>query len=118
MKKGNDLQAWFIEYQDLERSDGRAVIMPDGFERLCEALEFDMEGIEPMVLLWRLNGVELATVEFEGWESGMRAMNVSDITGLKAAIGDSVKGFEKDPAQFKSFYRRVFDYLRGEQQRS
>ncbi|KAJ1758408.1 DCN1-like protein 5 [Coemansia sp. RSA 1752] len=118
MAKGGDLQAWFIEYQDLDRTDGRVVIMPEGFEKLCDALEFNLEEIEPMVLLWKLNGVELATIEFEGWESGMRAMNVKDIKGLKAAILSTVQEFENDPVLFKTFYRKVFDYLRPEQQRS
>ncbi|KAJ2666637.1 DCN1-like protein 5 [Coemansia sp. RSA 1199] len=118
MAKGDDLQAWFIEYQDLDRTDGRVVITPEGFEKLCDALEFNLEKIEPMVLLWKLNGVELGTVEFDGWESGMRTMNVKDIKGLKAAISSTVQDFENDSVLFKTFYRKVFDYLRPEQQRS
>ncbi|KAJ2311416.1 DCN1-like protein 5 [Coemansia sp. RSA 2611] len=118
MAKGNDLQAWFIEYQDLDRSDGQAVIMPEGFERLCGALEFDMDGIEPMALLWRLNAAELGKVEFAGWESGMRAMNVHDTAELKQAIRSTIDDFGRNAALFKSFYRKMFDYLRADKQKS
>ncbi|KAJ2849212.1 DCN1-like protein 5 [Coemansia brasiliensis] len=116
MVAGNELQKWFNENQ--EHKDGRAVIMPEGFERLCEALEFDMDGIEPMVLLWQLNGVELGTVELEGWEKGLDEMGVRDLSGLKMAIENTVEAFKTNSELFKTFYRKMFDYLRQDKQKS
>ncbi|KAJ2159613.1 DCN1-like protein 5 [Coemansia sp. RSA 552] len=106
-----DPESWFATYQDLDRSDGKSVIMPDGFERLCQALGFDMEGIEPMVLLWKLNGSELGTVEYSEWEAGIRDMGVRTDDALKAAIGKTLLQLSTDPAVFRAFYRRVFGYL-------
>ncbi|KAJ2709751.1 DCN1-like protein 5 [Coemansia spiralis] len=111
MPAANDPQAWFVKYQDLDRSDGKDLIAPDGFERLCEELGYDMEAIEPMVLLWKLNAAELGTVELGGWVSGLREMDVADVDGLRNAVAAVVASFDSDPAQFKAFYRKVYDYL-------
>ncbi|KAJ2753192.1 DCN1-like protein 5 [Coemansia nantahalensis] len=111
MAAANDPQAWFVKYQDMDRSDGKDVITPGGFERLCEELGYDMEAVEPMVLLWKLNAVELGTVELGGWVSGLQEMGVTDVDGLRDAVGATVASFDSKPALFKAFYRRVYDYL-------
>ncbi|KAJ2809253.1 DCN1-like protein 5 [Coemansia guatemalensis] len=112
MAKGEDIQSWFLEYQDMNRDDGKNIIVPEGFEKLCEKLDYSMEDINPMVLLWRLNGLELGTIEYTGWESGLREMKAKNEDELRQAIDDTLKRFDKDPAYFKAFYRRLFDYLR------
>ncbi|KAJ2083631.1 DCN1-like protein 5 [Coemansia sp. RSA 988] len=112
MAKGDDIQSWFLQYQDMDRDDGKNIIAPEGFEKLCDKLGYSMEDINPMVLLWKLNGLELGTIEYTGWESGLREMKVKNEDELRQAIDDTLKRFDKDPVHFKAFYRRLFDYLR------
>ncbi|KAI7824162.1 hypothetical protein BX661DRAFT_145088 [Kickxella alabastrina] len=69
------LEQWFAQYQDFERTDGASVIMPDGFERLCTDLGYDMANIEPLVLMWKLECSELGMVTYDKWESSLKAMN-------------------------------------------
>ncbi|PIA18944.1 defective in cullin neddylation 1 [Coemansia reversa NRRL 1564] len=101
----------------MDRDDGKNMIAPEGFEKLCEKLGYNMEDIKPMILLWKLNGVELGTIEYTGWDTGLREMKAKNEDELQKAINDTLKGFDKDPAQFKAFYRRLFDYLLVEKQK-
>ncbi|KAJ2492652.1 DCN1-like protein 5 [Coemansia sp. RSA 2050] len=116
-------EAWFSQYQDLDRDDGKQLIGPDGFVRLCEALKYSMDGLEPLVLLWKLGAKELGTVELESWDREVRAMGVTDNAALKSAVDVVVDKFKtdlalcKDFAAYKDFYRQVFLYLRSQNQR-
>ncbi|KAJ1879289.1 DCN1-like protein 5, partial [Coemansia sp. S17] len=100
------------EYQDYNRDDGRQVIGLEGFQRLCDALKCDMEGLEPMVLSWKLGADELGTVELETWDSKICEMGVTDNAALKKAIDTTVAKFKTDFASYRSFYRKMFDYLK------
>ncbi|KAJ2021027.1 DCN1-like protein 5 [Coemansia sp. RSA 376] len=108
----NAREEWFREYQDYNRDDGRQVIGLEGFQRLCDALKCDMEGLEPMVLSWKLGADELGTVELETWDSKICEMGVTDNAALKKAIDTTVAKFKTDFASYRSFYRKMFDYLK------
>ncbi|KAJ2070467.1 DCN1-like protein 5, partial [Coemansia sp. S142-1] len=108
----NSREEWFREYQDYNRDDGRQMIGLEGFQRLCDALKCDMEGLEPMVLSWKLGADELGTVELETWDSKIREMGVADNAALKKAIDTTVAKFKTDFASYRSFYRKMFDYLK------
>ncbi|KAJ2745155.1 DCN1-like protein 5 [Coemansia sp. BCRC 34301] len=113
----NSREVWFAEYQDFDRDDGKQLIGPEGFQRLCLALKYDMEGIEPLVLSWKLEAVELGTVEWESWDRTVRAMGVADNAALRRAIDAVVKKFNTDHILYRDFYRKVFDYLKPQKQR-
>ncbi|KAJ2891546.1 DCN1-like protein 5 [Coemansia aciculifera] len=110
-------EAWFTEYQDFDRDDGKQLIGPEGFQRLCGALKYDIEGIEPLVLSWKLDAVELGTVEWESWDRAVQLMGVTDNAGLRRAIDGVVKKFNSDHVLYRGFYRKVFDYLKPPKQR-
>ncbi|KAJ2703410.1 DCN1-like protein 5 [Coemansia sp. IMI 209128] len=110
-------EAWFSQYQDFDRDDGKQLIGPDGFFRLCEALKYSMDGLEPLVLLWKLGAKELGTVELESWDREVRAMGATDNATLKRAVDVAVSKFTTDFASYKDFYRQVFLYLRSQNQR-
>ncbi|KAJ2825636.1 DCN1-like protein 5 [Coemansia sp. 'formosensis'] len=110
-------EAWFREYQDFDRTDGKQLIGMEGFERLCTELKLSMEGIEPLVLLWKLGAIELGTVTLEGWDLGIKAMGVGDNATLKGAIDAAVKQFQKDPESYKKFYQSVFYYIKSTEKR-
>ncbi|KAJ2567352.1 DCN1-like protein 5, partial [Coemansia sp. RSA 1836] len=108
---------WFAEFQDFDRDDGKQLIGPEGFQRLCEALKYDIEGIEPLVLSWKLDAVELGTVEWESWDRTVRLMGVADNAALRRVIDAAVQNFKTDQTSYRDFYRKVFDYLKPPKQR-
>ncbi|KAJ2477599.1 DCN1-like protein 4, partial [Coemansia sp. RSA 2052] len=113
----NSREAWFAEFQDFDRDDGKQLIGPEGFQRLCEALKYDIEGIEPLVLSWKLDAVELGTVEWESWDRTVRLMGVADNAALRRVIDAAVQNFKTDQTSYRDFYRKVFDYLKPPKQR-
>lgn len=107
---------WFARYQDLDRDDNQQLITPEKFMQLCQEIGYDMSGIEPFVLTWKLGGSELGTIDWQNWNQGLSEMKATDNASLKKAIDKTVEQLQKDRVLFKAFYRKVFDYLlsRGE----
>ncbi|KAJ1721819.1 hypothetical protein LPJ53_003701 [Coemansia erecta] len=108
----------FAQYQDFERTDGSSVISPEGFERLCNDLGFDMAKIEPLVLMWKLGCTELGTVSYTSWQESLAAMNASSTSQLRKATDGAVQKMATDAQMYKTFYRRMFDYLKPGKQKT
>ncbi|KAJ1838472.1 hypothetical protein LPJ73_007068 [Coemansia sp. RSA 2703] len=118
MSAGNLREKLFAQYQDFERTDGSSVISPEGFERLSNDLGFDMAKIEPLVLMWKVGCTELGTVSYASWQDSLAAMNVSSTSQLRKATDEAVKQMATDAQMYKTFYRRMFDYLKPGKQKT
>ncbi|KAJ2662922.1 DCN1-like protein 5 [Coemansia sp. RSA 1200] len=112
------LKIWFNQYKDPDTSRGEEKITPEGYQKLCESLGYSMEGIEALVLTWKLGSKDMGTITYQNWESGLRQMGVSDAKELKQNIDYTVAGFSSDVTSYRSFYRSVFNFLKLESQRT
>ncbi|KAJ1772122.1 DCN1-like protein 5 [Coemansia sp. RSA 1843] len=117
MSTTRKLKTWFNKYKD-PGVTGDEIITPEGYQKLCESLGYDMEGIEALVLMWKLGSKDLGTVTYKNWESGLKEMNVSSTAGLKQAIDSATTSFSRDPKAYKAFYRSTFNFLKSERQRT
>ncbi|KAJ2553217.1 DCN1-like protein 5 [Coemansia sp. RSA 1933] len=119
MTGSRQLKTWFNKFKDPEVvTDGNEMITPEGYQSLCESLGYSVEGIEALVLLWKLGSKDLGTVTYQNWESGLKKMKVSDEKGLRKAIDSTVADFSANPNTYKTFYRSVFDFLKSGNQRT
>ncbi|KAJ2234458.1 DCN1-like protein 5 [Coemansia sp. RSA 485] len=107
----------FAQYQDFERTDGKNMIGPEGFERLSTDLGYDMSRIEPLVLMWKLGCTEMGTVPYENWTQSLSSMGASNLDQLKKAVDSAVSKLESDQKVYKQFYRQMFDYLKTGKQK-
>ncbi|KAJ1997589.1 DCN1-like protein 5, partial [Coemansia thaxteri] len=111
-------ETWFAEYQDFDRTDGKQIIAPAGFQQLCETIGYDIESMEPLVLQWKLGGGEFGTIEWSQWDRTLREMNVANINELKSVIDAAVQEFDNNAILFRDFYRNVFDIIRPPKHKS
>ncbi|KAJ1800037.1 DCN1-like protein 5 [Coemansia sp. RSA 2399] len=118
MSAEKKLKTWFDKYKDSGVAGDEEMITPEGYQKLCESLGYDMEGIEALVLMWKLGSKNLGTITYQNWESGLKEMDVSTPTALKRAIGSELAGFSRDPRTYKAFYRSTFNFLKSESQRT
>ncbi|KAJ2759026.1 DCN1-like protein 5 [Coemansia sp. BCRC 34490] len=112
------LKIWFNQYKDPDTSGDKGKITPEGYQKLCESLGYSMDGIEALVLTWKLESKDMGTITYEGWENGLKKMCVSDAKELKQKIDYTVAVFSSDVASYRSFYRSVFNFLKLESQRT
>ncbi|KAJ2844484.1 DCN1-like protein 5, partial [Coemansia erecta] len=75
MSTAKKLKTWFNKYKDSEVAGDEEMITPEGYQKLCESLGYDMEGIEALVLMWKLGSKNLGTITYQNWESGLKEMN-------------------------------------------
>ncbi|KAJ2724403.1 DCN1-like protein 5 [Coemansia sp. Benny D115] len=118
MSKQQFIEEYFAQFQDFERTDGSSTIMPDGFEKLCTELGYDMSDIEPLVLMWKLGGSELGVVSFDEWQSGVSSLGASSAAELRKAVDGVVAQLAVDVSLYRAFYRRMFNYLKAEKQKT
>ncbi|KAI8325462.1 DUF298-domain-containing protein [Martensiomyces pterosporus] len=118
MPRAATAEPWFAQYEDADAADGKRAISPEGFERLCSALGLDLESVEPLVLLWKLNSTRLGYIEIKEWSDGIHAMQVQDQEQLRATIDSTVRQLDVDKPLFKEFYRKTFDFFKADGQKS
>ncbi|KAI9505738.1 Cullin binding-domain-containing protein [Coemansia spiralis] len=111
-------KTWFNKYRDPELTGDQEAITPEGYQQLCEALGYNIEGIEALVTLWKLGAKDLGTVQYADWEQGLSDMGVTSAAGLKKSVNHIVASFPSDAKSYRAFYRKVFDFLKGERQRT
>ncbi|KAJ2838608.1 DCN1-like protein 1, partial [Coemansia erecta] len=107
----------FSQYQDFERTDGKSLIGPEGFERLSTDLGYDMSQVEPLVLMWKLGCTEMGTVPYENWDKSLTTMGVSNLDQLRKAVDSGVSQLASNQKVYKQFYRQMFDYLKTGKQK-
>ncbi|KAJ1813161.1 hypothetical protein LPJ75_003311 [Coemansia sp. RSA 2598] len=107
----------FSQYQDFERTDGKSLIGPEGFERLSTDLGYDMSQVEPLVLMWKLGCTEMGTVPYENWSQSLTSMRVGSLDQLRKEIDSEIDRLKSDKKEYQQFYRKMFDYLKTGKQK-
>ena len=80
--------------------------------KFCENLKINVDGIDYMILAWKLGTktpYEISRFEFIG---GFDRMGCSDISSISKRIKETVVDVQKDPKTFKKFYTWCFDYMK------
>ncbi|ORX71415.1 DCN1, defective in cullin neddylation 1, domain-containing 4 [Linderina pennispora] len=77
-----------------------------------------MEGVLPIVLLWKFNAAKMGEITFSEWDAGLRGMQANTLAQLKSAVEHAQAGFATDTASYRAFYRKVFEYLKTDGQKS
>ncbi|KAG2175777.1 hypothetical protein INT44_000255 [Umbelopsis vinacea] len=107
------LETWFNMYKDEDED----VISPEGANRFFDDLNVSLEGIQPIVISWKLNATSMGYFTKDEWMDGMRNLNVTNNEELKAKIFDMEESLQ-DERQFKDFYVFVFPFAKTKTQKS
>lgn len=87
-------------------------IQPEGVTKLCEQLKINPDGIDYMILAWKLGTktpYEISRFEFIG---GFDRIGCSDISSMTKRLKEIVTETQKDRKEFKKFYQWCFDYMK------
>ena len=93
-------------------------ITAEGIERLCGELGVDMySDIVVLILSYHMGAKTMGEFTEAEWRTGMSAMGVDTIAGLKAKL-PALRAELKSPAMFSAFYAWAYDFNCDEGQKS
>jgi len=110
------LEKVFEKYKQLGQQEGDSAssdsLQPMGLTKFCEDLEIDPDGVDFLMLSWKLNTktpFEVSRFEFLG---GFDQMNASDISSIKKRLQD-LRNRLQDSKLFRRFYQFCFDFVKA-----
>eukprot|EP00698_Gefionella_okellyi_P002443 TRINITY_DN1229_c1_g1_i1.p1 TRINITY_DN1229_c1_g1~~TRINITY_DN1229_c1_g1_i1.p1 ORF type:complete len:393 (-),score=85.64 TRINITY_DN1229_c1_g1_i1:17-1195(-) len=109
------LEKLFDKYKQLGIKEGDSTtndaVQPMGLTKFCEDLGMDPDGIDFLMLSWKLNTktpYEVSRMEFLG---GFDALNAADIAPMKKRMNE-VRTEMNDIRVFRKFYQFCFDFVK------
>lgn len=104
----------FQEFKDADGDD----MTGEGVVAMCEQLGIDAGAdVEILIIFWRFKASQQAVLTEEEFVSGMTSVGCASIADLKAAL-PSLKKHAYDPANFKDFFKFVFQISRDGTERT
>mmetsp|Transcript_10112 Transcript_10112/g.10200 ORF Transcript_10112/g.10200 Transcript_10112/m.10200 type:complete len:224 (-) Transcript_10112:633-1304(-) len=100
-------------YRTYSDPDDPDCMTMEGIGKLCEDLGIDPQSdVRILVLLWRLGAVSTpGQISKEEFMTGMRAMGLSNLEGIRSALPSLDPGF-LEHSKFKDFFHWVFQFSR------
>ncbi|KAH9654531.1 Defective in cullin neddylation protein [Citrus sinensis] len=101
--KAKEIENFFDKYAN------GGIIDPDGIVTLCKDLELEYTDVRILMLAWKLKAVKLGYFTQDEWETGLKTLQVNNLSKLKKAISELEKEV-RTPPNFADFYSFAFRY--------
>ncbi|KAF8937737.1 hypothetical protein BGZ58_002228 [Dissophora ornata] len=97
--------------------DEKDLILIEGTERFCEALDVDPTDVAVLVLAWHLKAENMCEFTRAGFVGGWTQLRCDTLEKMKGSI-ETMRNELKDDASFKEIYHFAFTFGLGENQKS
>ncbi|KAJ3030245.1 DCN1-like protein 4 [Rhizophlyctis rosea] len=96
--------------------DEKEAIGPDGLTKLCEDVGISLEGIEILVLAWKLQADKMGYFTKAEWLHGMKSIQADSTNKLIQKLS-SLRAVVDDDDQFKELYDFAFKFAKETDQK-
>lgn len=102
----NAINKLFEEYKD----DSEDAILSEGIEKLCQNLNYSPDDFHILVLAFCLDAKQMCRFSKQEFIYGLKKLNATTITELKACLIEKVELLQTDTDLFKQLYRFTFNF--------
>ncbi|KAJ3043732.1 hypothetical protein HK097_001666 [Rhizophlyctis rosea] len=111
-----DCRKWFAQYRDEDRGE-EEYVGPEGLERLCEDLKISLQGLEILVLAWKLGAARMGFFTKAEWLHGMRSLGADSTPSLHQKL-PSFRGILQNETELKKLYDWAFTFAKEGDQKN